>query len=549
MLPVRRRRLGGRGLLVLLATACAPGEPTPSPWFEPMPQDLAAMVCGREECPTILEVNGGGLALFDGDDDGDMDLLLVVPGAYPASGAASGGSNRLYRNDDGRLVDVTEGSGVDVDGFCNGVAVADVDADGLRDLYLTRLGTNVLLRNRGELRFERIPEAAGAAGADTDWSTSALFLDADRDGDLDLFVVNYLDFDPDDPPLHGEQGRSCLWQSMEVMCGPQGLPAQADRFFRNEGGRFVEATREMALVPAGAYGLGALDGDWNGDGWPDVYVSNDSVPNHLYLSNGDGSWTESGLLAGAALSARGREQAGMGIASADADGDGDEDLLVTNFSFESNAFYVNDGQGRFQDLADRVGVGGPSRALLGWGTAFLDVDLDGDLDLLAANGHVYPQADAPGTGTSYAQPDMLWLRDAEGRFTVVDWSGGKPAVSRALAVGDLDDDGVTDAVIIRRSGPPAVWRGTADSRLSVRVSLAGPPGNPDGCGSLLRLSDAEGVRVRRVRSSGGYQSASDPRVVFAFRGPGRLEIVTPDGRVLKRPIDQAGPIEVELGDG
>jgi hypothetical protein len=535
-----------------LLGACGDAAPTgagapASALFEALAQDLAPMVSGRSECPTILEVNGGGVALFDGDDDGDLDVLLVIPGAYPATGARTGGTNRLYRNDDGRLVDVTAGSGVDVEGYCNGVAVGDVDADGRRDLYITRHGENVLLRNAGDLRFERVPDAAGAAGPSDAWSTSALFVDIDRDGDLDLYVVDYLAFDPDHPPLDGVDGRVCSWLGQPVMCGPQGLAPQADRFYRNTGGRYVEDAAAAGFTARAAYGLGVIDGDWNGDGWPDVYVSNDSMPNALYLSRGDGTLEEAGVLSGAALSAHGREQAGMGIAAGDADGDGDEDLLVTNFSLEPNAYYVNLGGGRFAERADPSGLGGPSRSLLGWGAVFLDADLDGDLDLVTANGHVYPQADAPGTGTSYAQPDVLWLRAAAGAWHPIAWPGEAPAVSRALAAGDLDDDGALDLLITRRQGPPAVWRGTADGRRALRVRVAGPPGNPDGCGTVLTLTDAVGTRTARVRSSAGFQAAGDPRPVFAYRGTGTLQALLPDGRSVDVAVTGPGLVVVEAG--
>ncbi len=512
--------------------------------FEPWAQDLAPMVCGRPEGPTILEVNGGGVALFDADGDVDVDLLLVIPGRYPAGDGATGGTNRLYRNDGGSFTDVTAGSGVDVPGWCNGAAVADVDSDGRLDVYLTRLGPNVLLANAGGCRFEAVPDAAGAAG--DGWSTTALFVDTDRDGDMDLYVARYLDFDPEHPPLHGVDGRQCLWMNLPVMCGPQGLPPQADRFYRNDGGRFVEATAAAGFTAPASYGLGAIDGDWNGDGWPDVFVSNDSMPNLLFLSRGDGTVREAGLLAGAALSARGREVAGMGIASGDADADGDEDLVVTTFSLEPDVFYVNRGDGHFADEADPAGLGAPSRMLLGWGAAFGDFDLDGDLDLLTANGHVYPQADAPGTGTSYSQPNQLWRNDGRGHFALAHWPGGPPAVSRALALGDIDGDGVSDVVITRLAGPPEVLRGTADAARSLAIRLAGPPGNPDGCGSVLRLRDAGGERVWRVRSAGGYQAACDSRAVFAWRGAATLDVVLPDGRRLRREISAPGPVVIPI---
>jgi len=538
-----------RRIAPVLLAACGGEPPTdgqlapPAALFERLPQELAPMTCGRPRGDTILEVNGGGLALFDGDDDGDLDLLLVIPGAYPARGVVTGGSNRLYRNDGGRFTDVTAGSGVDLPGFCNGVAVGDVDADGRRDLFVTRLGPDALLRNLGDLRFEELPDAAGAAG--DDWSTSAVFVDVDRDGDLDLYVAAYLEFDPDHPPRHGEDGRSCLWNGMPVMCGPQGLPAQADRFWRNEGGHFTDATAAVGCDAPPAYALGVIDGDWNHDDWPDVYVSNDSMPNYLYLSRGDGTLREAGVLGGAALSSRGREQAGMGIAAGDADGDLDEDLLVTNFALEPNAFYVNRGDGTFQDMADPSGIGGPSRPVLGWGAAFLDADLDGDLDLLTANGHVYVQADAPGSGTSWAQPNQLYLNDGHGRFATVAWPGEAPAPNRALATGDIDGDGVLDVVVAQLGAPPVLWRGTARGATLV-VGVRGRPGNCDGCGTSLTWRDAQGARLHRVRTSMGYQAAGDPRAYFAWRGPGTLEVTFPDGRRTQQVVERPGRVTLEV---
>jgi hypothetical protein len=537
--------LAAAGLLLLgLGPGCSE-PPAPREPFVRQQVELAAMVCGRETCDTILEVNGGGVALFDADDDGDLDIALVIPGAYPAQGATSGGSNRLYRNDgDFSFVDVTAGSGVDVPGFCNGVAVGDVNRDGRRDLYLTRHGPNVLLRNEGGMRFTAVDEAGGAAG--TSWSTSALFVDGDRDGDPDLYVTNYLAFDPDDPPLDGHDGRSCRWKGLSVMCGPEGLPAQGDRYYRNDGGVFVDATGPTGFVAPASYGLGCIDGDFDGDGWPDVYVTNDSMPNFLFMNRGKGVVEESAMLAGAALSVRGREQAGMGLAAADTEGDGDEDLLVTNFSMEANALYVNQDGKRFSDRSGPSGVSAASLPLLGWGATFVDADLDGDVDLVTANGHVYPQADAEGTDTSWAQPDLLLLNDGSGRFEPRPWAGEAPSVSRAIALGDLDDDGISDLVVLPRSGDVAVYRGTGLGGASVQVDLEGPAGNPDGVGTLLRLTDELGTRVHRVRVSNGYQAMGDPRAVFAWRGVGTLEVVMPDGQTLTRAVARPGPMQVRI---
>jgi hypothetical protein len=522
-----------------------PASPFTGPFFVAKDVNLGDVQCGRETVDTILEVNGGGVALFDGDGDGDLDVLIVDPGAFPESGATIGGTNRLFRNEGNwTFTDVSAESGVDVARFCNGVSVADVDRDGDRDLYLTCFGPNVLLLNDGGLRFSAAPTAAGAAG--DAWSTSAVFVDIERDGDPDLYVVNYLAIDPNDPPMDGVDRRRCTWKGQTVMCGPQGLPPQTDRFYRNDNGHFVDITQELGVDEPASYGLGVLDGDFNGDGWPDLYVSNDSMANFLFLSGADGTLQEAGLLSGAAVSGRGLEQAGMGLAAGDVDGDGDEDLLVTNFSMEPNALYVNDGAGSFRDAADASGIGGPSRRMLGWGVALIDVDGDGDLDSLTANGHVYAQADAEGTDTTYAQGDSLLLNSGNGRFRAVPWLGDEPGVSRALAAGDLDNDGHTDLVILRRSGRPQVWAGTGGNVPTLQLDLAGPPGNPDVVGASVIWTDGAGVRRARVRTAGGYQAAGDPRPVFSWRGPGRLEVVFPDGSKTARPVTDPGLLVVDI---
>ncbi len=526
----------------------AGGAPDDAPsWFEAYPAPEATITTGDPSGAMILDTIGGGAAVFDADGDGDVDLLYVDPGPFPTE-TGHGGRNRLFRNDDGAFADVTAESGVDVGGFSNGVAIADFDSDGDRDVYLTRHGPNVLLRNEGGLRFEPVEDAGGAAGGD-DWSASAAFVDLDLDGDLDLYVVQYVVFDPADPPRHGKDGRTCLWRELVVSCGPQGLGVPPDRFYRNDDGRFVDATEPagFAAVTPG-YGLGVVDGDFDEDGWPDVYVSNDSTPNFMFMNRGDGTVEEKGVLAGAALSAHGKEQAGMGLAVGDANLDGHEDLFVTNFSNDENSLYLAEGDGWFKDEAVRAGLGVSSRSLLGWGAAFVDVDLDADSDLVALNGHVYPEADTPGTETSFAQPDRLWLNDGRGRFAVTPWPGDAPNVSRALAVGDLDGDRVTDLVVIPLQGRPWIWRGTADPGKALQVVVDGPPGNPDGCGTTLVYAAPAGEQRRRVRTNGGFQAASDPRPVFAWTGKGTLAVTFPGGGGVSIPVDAPGTIRVPWSD-
>lgn len=523
-------------------------------YFTPLDLSLATLTCGREDVPTILESLGGGAAIFDADGDGDMDLFLADPGPYPSSKAGGTGTNRLYRNDDGAFQDVTGESGVAIGGFSGGVAVADVDSDGDRDVYVARLGANALLRNdsepgstanpRAALAFTEVSDAGGTAG--DEWSVSAVFFDADNDGDMDLYVVNYVVIDPDDPPIHGDL-HHCIWNEVQVYCGPQGLTPAPDRYYRNDDGRFVDASESSGFAVPPGFGLGAVDGDFNQDGLADLYVTNDSTPNFLFCADGPGRFVERGVLSGAGLSAHGREQAGMGVAAGDLDGDLEEDLFVTNFSMDDNALYIHEGEGFFADRSGIAQLGATSRMLLGWGAAFVDVDLDGDLDVLAANGHVYPQADIPGTGTSYALPDRLWLNDGKARFSAATWPGDEPRVSRALAVGDLDGDRVSDLLIIPRSGAPWAWRGAADRTRALQVSIVGPPGNPDGCGTTLTLVDEHGTQFRRVRNSAGFQAVSDPRPTFAWRGAGELQVRFPNGEQRVLQVDAAGALLVTQG--
>jgi len=516
-----------------------------SSWFDahPAPPDVK-VTCGDPAATTIPDSIGGGVGLFDADGDGDLDVLVIDPGPYPGD-PGHGGHNRLFSNKGGRFADVTPTSGVDVGGFSCGLAIADVDSDGDRDIFLTRFGPNVLLENVGDLRFEPTPDAGGAAG--DDWSTSAVFVDLDLDGDLDLYVANYVVFDSSHPPMHGVGGRTCLWREQVVYCGPQGLDAPSDRYYRNDDGRFVDTTEAAGFVTTPAFALGAIDGDFDQNGWPDVYVTNDSTPNSLFMNRGDGTVEEKGVLSGAALSASGREQAGMGLGAGDVNGDGLEDLFVTNFSNDENSLYISEGDGWFRDEALRVGLGVSSRTLLGWGAALIDVDLDGDLDAVALNGHVYPQADAAGTDTTYAQADRLWLNDGTGHFTLTPWPGDAPLVSRTLAVGDLDGDWVPDLFVLPLEGRPWIWRGQAPQERALSVVIDGPPGRVDGEGTEIVYESAGGKQFRRVRSSGGFQSASDPSPVFAWTGVGQLRLTFPGGATKTVDVDKAGVVRIDGG--
>lgn len=501
-----------------LAGVVAAGD---AAWFVEVPATTSGLahtvVYGSDAKDFILETNGPGIALADFDGDGDLDVFCGNGDALYGKPAESPDSPcRLFRNDgDLRFVDVTADSGITIEGFTCGVAVVDFDADGRRDLFIARHGRDALLRNVGALKFE---DASTKLPDDDAWGASVAAFDADGDGDLDLYETNYLAFDLGKPPRHGVDGKHCTWFGHEVMCGPEGLTPQSDRFLRNDTGAWVDATKEFGFGDvAPSFGLGVLAADFDGDGHTDVYVANDSMPNFLFWKRGS-RFEEDGLMSGAAVSGDGREQAGMGLDVGDVDGDGRLDVFVTNFSAEPNTLYRNDGDGFFDDVSFRANLGPPSLPRLGWGAALLDFDRDGDLDAFTCNGHVYPQADRPGTDTTYRQPCDVFTNEG-GVFKVVtpERSGlTKAAVHRAAAFGDLDDDGDDDVVVITLDGPVRLLRndvrhGRAGDPTWIGYRLDGGVGNPDGVGATVTL----GTTVRVAKSSYSFQAANDPRVAFA----------------------------------
>lgn len=534
------------GASLLLAAGLVGGDGMPMFVEVPPAQSGLAHVSvyGSMEKDFILETNGPGIALADFDGDGDLDVFCT--NGDPLYGKpVNAGANpcRLFRNDGTlRFVDVTEGSGVALEGFCNGVAVLDVDGDGLRDVFVARHGGDALLRNVGDLKFE---DVSATLPRDDAWGTSVAVFDADGDGDVDVYETNYLAFDVDEPPRHGQDGRHCTWFGHVVMCGPEGLRPQADRFLRNDAGTLVDATAALGFASVTpSFGLGVLAADLDADGRCDVYVANDSMANFVFWNRGD-RFEEDGLLAGAAVSGDGREQAGMGVDVGDVDGDGKLDVFVTNFSGEPNTLYRNDGDGFFDDVSFRSNLGPASLARLGWGAALTDIDLDGDLDVFTANGHVYPQADRPGTDTSYAQPCDVFLNEG-GKFSLVAAarSGvGGSAVHRAAAFGDLDDDGDDDVVVTVLDGAVRLLRNEARSGRDadpawVGYRLDGGSGNPDGVGATVTL----GAAVRVAKSSYSFQASNDPRVTFAgsHLETDRVVVRWPDGKRESYPRGDIG---------
>ena len=399
-----------------------------------------------------------------------------------------------------------------------------MENDGFPDLYLTNLGDNVLYRNRGDGTFERVPDAGGALHPG--FSASAAFLDAEGDGDLDLVVLGYTADSIESLPLPGA-GANCVWFGLPVFCGPSGLIPAADGFFRNRGdGTFEDVTAASGLAAAEAgYGLGVVTGDLDGDGDTDFYVANDSVPNQLFVNDGEGRFTEQALLAGTAYNVDGLAQAGMGVDAGDFDEDGRLDLFVTNFSHDTNTAYRNAGGGFFEDSTTRNELRMPGWFYLGWGTRFTDLDSDGWLDLFVANGHVYPDAEAAGSGTRYPMKNQVFRNLGDGSFVEEPWEGPERS-SRGAAFGDLDGDAAPDLVVVNVDDEAAVFRNRSGGR-GITLRLVGSRAPRDGAGARVLFSTADGVRrTREAHRNGSFLSSSDPRVhLGAADGPGVLDVV------------------------
>ena len=468
-------------------------------------------VSGDEAKQYIVSSLGGGAALFDYDGDGDLDLYLVNGMKLVDRTPVAVGGNRLYRNEgEWRFRDVTEHAGVGDEGWGVGCAVGDYDNDGFADLYVINIGANTLFRNRGDGTFVEVFKAADAG-----FGSSAAFFDADGDGDLDLYAANYVDPDLSKIPAPGSDP-TCVWLGMEVMCGPRGLDGQSDVFYRNEGGHFVEATAVAGLNDSSkAFGLGVIASDYDGDGDVDLYVTNDSLPNFLYENDGSGKFTESGLLSGVAYNASGDTEAGMGVDFGDPNGDGRLDVIVTNFSHETNTLYLGSEGGLFTDATDELRLGTPSLGRLGWGVRFVDFDRDGDEDLFVANGHVYPNVSRADDTTTYRQKNQIFLNRGDGVFDETDFLEAE-SPSRGAAFGDVDGDGDVDDDVVNIDEAPSLLRNDVESGHWLGVVLVGRTSNRDASGARVHVTAGGRTQIKEAHASGSIFSSSDPRVHFGL---------------------------------
>ncbi len=469
----------------------------------------------------IVEMMGSGGALFDYDNDGDLDLWLRQGTALDPDAREAAYRDRLFRNDlqdSGAVVfqDVTDTTGIEVRDYGMGIATGDYDDDGWVDLYLTNFGANRLLRNRGAGTFEDVTSGSGTA--DDRWSAPAVFADFDGDGRLDLYIGNYVDFSL-------ANHRPCHESSAIDYCGPLSFQPQPDRLLRNRGdGTFEDVTARSGL--AGSYGnaLGGLARDFTGDGRIDLFVANDAMENQLWINAGDGTFREDALFRGCAVNGAGKREGSMGVSGGDIDGDGDLDLFITHLAAETNTLYLNDGRGVFTDGTLVAGLATPSRGFTGFGTSWLDYDNDGWLDLLAGNGEVkvIHEQERAGDPFPLRQTNQLFHNRGDGTFEDVSLAAGKAfelsAVTRGVIFGDVDNDGDTDVITVNNNGPARLLLNlTGQERHWLGVRLVGAEGGSAVEATRLELfRDAQPPLVRWAGSGGSYLSAHDPRVLFGL---------------------------------
>jgi predicted Zn-dependent protease len=513
--------------------------------------NLASFVFHNGATPLwqMPETGSGGVGLLDYDGDGWLDVYFVQGGPFPPDPGKPSTGDALYRNKgDGTFEDVTQRAKIAgfARGYGHGVAIGDIDNDGDPDVFVTRWRSYALYRNNGDGTFTDVTAEVGLGG-DRDWPTSAAFADLDGDGDLDLYVCHYLVWDASHPTICRDPTTGA-----NVACRPRDFPSCPDHVFRNDGGRFVDVTESAGIIDRDGRGLGVVVADLDGDGKVDIYVTNDTTANFLFRNLGGFRFEEIAHMAGVAANAGGGYQAGMGVACGDLDGDGLPDLAIGNFFDESTSFFRNLGAGFFADRTLTVGLAMPSRNLLSFGISFLDADDDGWLDLLTANGHVSDFRPM----VPYAMCAQLLRGGASGRLTDVSGRAGPPFsvphVSRGLAVGDLDNDGKLDALMIAQNEPPIYFHNRTTGGRSVTLLLEGTASNRDGVGARVSVTSGGLHRVAQRTGGGSYQSSSDPRLHFGL-GTGAASVTAevrwPSGRTDRyEALSPGGGYRLREGD-
>ena len=491
--------------------------------FQPLPFQHTDGASGEKY---FLEPLGSGVALFDYDNDNDLDLYFVNGNSLQSSDTNNSHRNRLFRNDDTDFVDITDLAGVGDTGYGLGCCVGDYNNDGFLDLYVANFGANVLYQNKGDGTFTDVARQAKVDG--NQLSSSCAFADYDNDGDLDLYTVNYVQFDLEENP-------KCTYQGVSTYCTPEALPGQSDSFFRNNGdGTFSDITQSAGLFAPTGKGLGVVWGDYDNDGDPDIFVANDTTPNFLYQNNGKGTFQNIALFAGVALSMEGRPYSGMGTNFGDFDNDGDLDIVVTNFQDQTNSLYQNEQNAFFNEVSFSTGIGEKSLPYLAWGVDFVDLNNDGWQDLFIANGHLdHNISDIDPIGT-YAQRNQVFMNQKGRAF--IDRSATmlkQKQVSRGSAFGDLDNDGDIDIVVSNLNDHPVIlWNVTEHTSNWFILKLIGTSDNHSAIGTRVKIKIEQQIQIREVKSGSGYLSQNDLRLHFGLgqaKQIDQLEIRWPNG--------------------
>jgi hypothetical protein len=467
----------------------------------------------------ILETVGCGAAFFDYDNDGWLDIFLLS--GTRRNGAPKGASNRLYKNNrDGTFTDVTTKAGLVREGWASAVTIGDYNNDGYEDLFITYWGQNALYRNNGDGTFTDVTREAGLLESGQRWGSGCTFVDYDRDGHLDLFVSNYLEFDFDKTPKPGNNP-NCTWKGIPVICGPRGLPQGRFSLYRNNGkGRFTDVSAAAGIAKARGYGMTAVAADFDNDGWPDIYAACDSTPSLLFCNNHDGTFREEGLERGVALNEDGMEQAGMGLGIGDYDLDGNLDILKTHFADDTSILYRNDGKANFTDLTIAAGLGVETR-YVGWGAGIVDLDNDGLPDLFLVTGNVYPNIEEKMPSYPSRTPRVVFRNLGKGKFEeLIEQAGPGVAAahnSRGCAFGDFDNDGDVDILIVNLNEPPSLLRNDVSGRNHwIKVKLVGVKSNRSAIGARVIARYGGKLQAQEVLAQSSFYSVNDRRLHFGL---------------------------------
>ena len=487
---------------------------------------------GVDHKRSIIEAKGSGLAFFDYDHDGWLDIYLTNGNRLDTTWlAGKAPTSHLYKNNrDGTFTDVTEKSGLGVTGWQTGVCVGDYNNDGWDDLFCCFWGHNILFHNNGNGTFTDVTRKAGIYQEKVRWGAGCSFLDYDRDGHLDLFVCNYVELDPSDvSPV--TDTHFCQWRGVPVLCGPRGLPGGSNILYRNNGdGTFSDVSEKAGILkPGPRYSITSVSYDFDNDGWPDIYVAVDSEPSILFKNNHDGTFTDIAVASGCAYSDAGHEQAGMGVAVADYDCDGWFDIFKTNFADDTCNLYHNNGDGTFTDVAISAGVG-VNTSYVAWGCGFLDYDNDGWQDIMQINGHVYPEIDSYHFGQSYKNPRLVYKNTGDGNFKDVSPEMG-PGIterfsSRGAAFGDYDNDGDIDALILNMNDLPSLLRNDGGNQQNwIKLKLIGTKCNRTAVGARARVISGKHIQMDEVSSGTSVMSQSDLRLHFGLGDHEEVDLI------------------------